>query len=97
MDTVEFVHPVCEDYTAMMYPSKTPQGVKKYREAKRNLWTGPGKGGCGIWRPVACPECGAADGRDLAHSAGCPTLPDLSRDELIAIARNVEAAWAAKS
>jgi len=48
-------------------------------------------------KPVACRTCGAKDGRDKAHAQGCPRLAPLSRAELIAIARNVEEAWARRA
>jgi hypothetical protein len=40
-----------------------------------------------------CAFCPAKDSRQPDHATGCPRFPDLSRDELVAIARNVERAW----
>ena len=45
-----------------------------------------------------CVICGAPDGRDAAHARGCPRLAayDLDKQKLLALARAVEDAWAAK-
>lgn len=40
-----------------------------------------------------CAFCPAKDSRQADHATGCPKFKDLSRDELVAIARNVERAW----
>lgn len=50
------------------------------------------------WRvPHRCESCGAPDARDAAHAAGCPADEPLARHELVARARAVETAWAAKA
>jgi len=66
--------------------STTPRAVymRSYRTLAR-----PGGGSSS----APCDFCGAPDARQPDHAAGCPTLADLSRDELIAIARNCERGW----
>jgi hypothetical protein len=44
------------------------------------------------WRN-ACETCGASDNRDADHARGCPALEPVPRDELIALARQVERGW----
>jgi hypothetical protein len=43
-----------------------------------------------------CQTCRSKDSRDAAPQRGCPALPALSKEELIRLARAVEAGWAAK-
>jgi hypothetical protein len=46
---------------------------------------------------MPCPHCGADDGRDADHARGCPALQPVPRERLLALARDVEAGWRAKS
>jgi hypothetical protein len=41
-----------------------------------------------------CWKCGAADARDAAHQRGCPRLPPVSAERLLAIAKSCERGWA---
>jgi hypothetical protein len=41
-----------------------------------------------------CWYCGRADSHDHTHARGCPRLPPVPKDDLVRIARNVEAGWA---
>ncbi|HEV8500415.1 MAG TPA: hypothetical protein VGR63_02475 [Casimicrobiaceae bacterium] len=43
-----------------------------------------------------CADCGHPDSRDETHAQGCPHVPALSKEELIALARIVEAQAAEK-
>lgn len=44
-----------------------------------------------------CAFCGAPDSRQRDHAQGCPRLPSLSRERLLAIALEAEAGWARRS
>jgi hypothetical protein len=41
-----------------------------------------------------CWHCGHYDSHDLTHARGCPRLPPVPKEDLLRIARNVEAGWA---
>jgi hypothetical protein len=40
-----------------------------------------------------CAVCGHKDARDRSHQRGCPALPAVAPERLLAIARAVEAGW----
>ena len=45
-------------------------------------------------RIYPCWYCGHADSHDLTHARGCPRLAPVPKEELLRIARYVEAGWA---
>lgn len=71
-----------------------PSQTRERKNALQRQWklrSNPGRGA--RTQPVPCPVCGAADSRDAPHAAGCPTLPALSREELLWHARRLEFSW----
>jgi len=76
------------------YASTDPPYKAGYAAARKKFERdGEGRGSQTL-KPVACETCGAADSRDAAHARGCPKLEPLTQEQLIALARSVEAGWA---
>lgn len=62
---------------------------QRERDADRELRSG-------VAVVVPCWYCHAPDCRDAAHARGCPKLPPVTRQRLLALIRATEEAWAVR-